>query len=98
LGLAFFGLTYDLAPQARAVLFTQIHEICFHGKGGYDWNTVYDMPIWLRKFTFNKLKEWYDKEAEAEDQQGICDFLAGRIDAMGKHRWMLRSFLKDSRA
>lgn len=36
--------------------------------------------------------------AEAEDQQGICDFLAGRIDAMGKHRWMLRSFLKDSRA
>ena len=36
--------------------------------------------------------------AEAEDQQGICDFLAGRIDALGKHRWMLRSFLKDSRA
>lgn len=22
------------------------------------------MPIWLRKFTFNKLKEYYDKEAE----------------------------------
>lgn len=22
------------------------------------------MPIWLRKFTFNKLKEFYDKEAE----------------------------------
>jgi starvation-inducible DNA-binding protein len=36
--------------------------------------------------------------AEAEDQQGICDFLAGRIDAMGKHRWMLRSFLKEQRA
>lgn len=36
--------------------------------------------------------------AEAEDQQGICDFLAGRIDALGKHRWMLRSFLKEQRA
>ena len=36
--------------------------------------------------------------AEAEDQQGLMDFLAGRIDAMGKHRWMLRSFLKDARA
>jgi hypothetical protein len=22
------------------------------------------MPIWLRKFTFNKLKEWYDKQNE----------------------------------
>jgi starvation-inducible DNA-binding protein len=36
--------------------------------------------------------------AEQENQQGIMDFLASRIDAMGKHRWMLRSFLKDARA
>ena len=36
--------------------------------------------------------------AEAENQQGIMDFLASRIDAMGKHRWMLKSFLKDERA
>jgi hypothetical protein len=26
------------------------------------------------------------------------DFLAARIDAHGKHGWMLRSFLKDARA
>ena len=38
------------------------------------------------------------QSAEAENQQGIMDFLAGRIDAMGKHRWMLRSFLKEDRA
>ena len=36
--------------------------------------------------------------AEQEGQQGIMDFLAGRIDAHGKHGWMLRSFLKDQRA
>jgi starvation-inducible DNA-binding protein len=36
--------------------------------------------------------------AEAENQQGIMDFLASRLDAMGKHRWMIRSFLKDARA
>ena len=36
--------------------------------------------------------------AESEDQQGIMDFLAGRIDAMGKHRWMLRSFTRADRA
>ena len=35
--------------------------------------------------------------AESENQQGIMDFLASRIDAMGKHRWMLRSFLKEER-
>jgi starvation-inducible DNA-binding protein len=36
--------------------------------------------------------------AEQENQQGIADFIAGRIDAQGKHGWMLRSFLKDARA
>ena len=50
-------------------IFSQIHEIIFHGKGGYDWDTVYNMPIWLRTFTFNKLKEWYDKEREQVDAQ-----------------------------
>jgi starvation-inducible DNA-binding protein len=37
-------------------------------------------------------------QAEAEDQQGIMDFLASRIDAMGKHRWMLKSYTKQERA
>ena len=36
--------------------------------------------------------------AEQENQQGIADFVAGRIDAQGKHRWMLRSFLREERA
>lgn len=57
--LTFFGLTSDLAKQYRVNLFTQIHEIVFHGQGGYDWGTVYNMPIWLRKFTFHKMKEHY---------------------------------------
>ncbi len=65
LGLAFFGLTYDITPQARAAVFTQIHEICFHGQGGYDWNTVYNMPIWLRRFTFNKIQEYHNKQNES---------------------------------
>jgi starvation-inducible DNA-binding protein len=43
------------------------------------------------------LNQCFD-QAEAEDQQGIADFVAGRIDAVGKHRWMLRSFLKEERA
>jgi hypothetical protein len=61
LGLSFFGLTYNTAPQVRANLFKQIHEIVFHGQGGYDWHTIYDMPIWLRKFTFNEIKNHYEE-------------------------------------
>ena len=36
--------------------------------------------------------------AEEEDEQGVADFIAGRIDAHSKHRWMLRSVLKKERA
>ena len=39
------------------------------------------MPIWLRKFTFNKLKEFYDKEQEAVDNQNnqLTNKSAGEI-------------------
>jgi hypothetical protein len=63
--LTFFGLT----TSYRINLFSQINEIVFHGKGGYTWDTVYDWPIWLRNFTFKKLKEWYDKEQEQIEAQ-----------------------------
>lgn len=61
-------MTLDSAPQVRINLFTQIHEIVFHGKGGYDWETIYNMPIWLRRFTFHKIQEYYDKEKEETDK------------------------------
>jgi len=56
--LTFFGLT----SEYRVTLFKQIHEIVFHGKGGYDWNTIYNMPIWLRNYTFREIKEFYEQE------------------------------------
>lgn len=49
-------------------LFSIIHEIVFHGNGGYDYDTIYNMPIWLRKFTFHKVKEWYDNQKSTENE------------------------------
>jgi hypothetical protein len=57
LGLTFFGLT----PEYRLNVFSIIHDIVFHGNGGYDWHTVYNMPIWLRKFTYNKIREHFQQ-------------------------------------
>ena len=44
-------------------LFKQIHEIVFHGNGGFDWNTIYNMPIWLRKYTFSQIQKHYEDGA-----------------------------------
>jgi hypothetical protein len=61
LELTFFTLTQEY----RVSLFNQIHEIVFHGKGGYDYDTIYNMPIWLRTFTYQKINNFYEDEAEA---------------------------------
>ncbi len=76
MGLAFFGLTQNNIAEIRVSLFTQIHEICFWSNGGYDWNTVYGWPIWLRKFTYSLLEKHYkekNKPAEAQGNKTVID-------------------------
>lgn len=68
MGLAFFGLTPTSAKEYRVKFLSQIHEICFFGQGGYSWTEVYDMPLWLRKFVYGKIKQHYDKQAEQIEQ------------------------------
>ena len=67
--LTFFSLTSDQASSYRNAVFTQIHEIVFHGKGGYDWYTVYNMPLFIRNFTWNKLKQWYEEQDSNKNEE-----------------------------
>jgi len=66
LELAFFGLTPESASKFRINLFKQIHEIVFYGRGGYQWEEVYNFPIWLRRLTHNFIVEYTEKENEAQ--------------------------------
>ena len=86
MGLAFFGLTSDNIALTRASLFSQIHQIVFHGNGGYDWHTVYNMPIWLRRFTFNEIKKHFDEENQSIQKQsnGKTPNTKTVIDSEGK--------------
>jgi hypothetical protein len=62
--LTFFGLTFNSVSGFRLSIFNQIHEIVFHGQGGYSYDVIYNMPIWLRNYTFNKLKEYYHQSKQ----------------------------------
>ena len=64
----FFTLTPENAQQFRLGVFSQIHQIVFHGQGGYNWDTIYNMPLWLRKFTFNEIKK-YNEEANKKIEE-----------------------------
>ena len=66
MGLTFFGL----APKYREYIFSRVHEIVFYGNGGYDWDTVYNLPIRYRDFIYNQMRDHYEKQSkEAEKQQ-----------------------------
>ncbi len=74
----FFSLTPKQAGEYRQTLFNQIHEIVFHGKGGYDWHTIYEMPIWLRNFTFKKISDFYEEQNKSQSGTSTNDLEKGR--------------------
>lgn len=80
-GLAFFGLTPEKAQEHRMNIFTQIHEIVFWGNGGYSWEAVYSMPIWLRQFTFSKIRKHYEDKAQKSNSDPKKQTL---VDSTGK--------------
>tara|TARA_B110000977_G_scaffold24100_1_gene29216 strand:+ start:845 stop:1129 length:285 start_codon:yes stop_codon:yes gene_type:complete len=73
----------ETAPQIRLSIFKQIHEIIFHGKGGYDYATIYNMPLWLRKFTFKEISDYYEAEqASIKNEQSSNK--SSLVDSEGK--------------
>ena len=60
LGSAFFGLT----SSYRNILFTQIHDLVYHGGGGFKHTEVYNMPTWMRLFHINKINQHIEKQNE----------------------------------
>jgi len=49
-------------------MFEVIHDIVYHGKGGFDWYTVYNMPVWLRRFTYKRISDFVEKQNKANQQ------------------------------
>lgn len=53
----------------------------FHGKGGYDFHTIYNMPIWLRKFTYNSINSFYKEQNEASSNNSVEESIANMKQA-----------------
>lgn len=57
----------------RLQIFEEIHDICFHGKGGFTLNLIYEMPIWWRKFTYKRIQKYYEEENKRNNKQEDLD-------------------------
>ena len=58
---AFFGLS----PNYRPILHTEIFNLVYHGNGGYTCDSVYECPVWLRKFYIRLISETLEAQNKA---------------------------------
>jgi len=61
LGLPFFGLN----PEHRTNIFREVHDLVFHGGGGFIHSEVYEMPIWLRKYHIKIINDHFKEQEKA---------------------------------
>ena len=99
----FFGLTLSNSPEFRKNLFTQIHNIVFKGNGAYDFGTVYNMPIWLRKFTFKQIDDYnteankkLQKAQKGKGSKNLLDPKTGKINPPNPKQQNPKKFMKRS--
>ena len=60
----FFGLDAKDRPK----LHDSIFNLLWAGEGRWDWNTLYNMPIWMRTFWVRKLNKMADDRKVAREQ------------------------------
>lgn len=57
----FFGLTQEYKLDVHRAIF----NLVTHGKGGWSWKDVYNLPIWLRNFYISELMDYTEKQRNA---------------------------------
>lgn len=61
----FFGFK----PQDRVQLHENIFNLLWHGEGRWDWDTIYSMPIFLRKFYIKRVNAIVQERLDRVEQQ-----------------------------
>jgi hypothetical protein len=46
---------------------TEVHDLVYHGGGGFIYSEVWQMPVMTRKYHIRKINEFLEKKAEAEE-------------------------------
>ena len=55
---SFFGLQ----SKDKPLIHEQIFQLIYFGKGGFTFDEVYNMPIYLRSFYYKRLEKQYNEE------------------------------------
>ena len=65
LNWTFFGLT----PKYRVIFQSAIFDLIYHSNGGFSYQDVYHMPIYLRTFYIQKLNKMFKDQKKDYEKQ-----------------------------
>ena len=60
----FFGLSLEY----KIAFHQEIFNLCYHGKGGFTWLDVYNMPIILRRFYSNQIIDFIENQNKLKEE------------------------------
>jgi hypothetical protein len=46
----------------------EIFSLCYYGKGGFTWEEVYNLPIYLRRFYIQQINKAIEAQNKAETE------------------------------
>tara|TARA_R100000664_G_C2737115_1_gene126338 strand:+ start:963 stop:1187 length:225 start_codon:yes stop_codon:yes gene_type:complete len=70
----------------RKHLHEQVFSLIFHGNGGFTWQDVMNMPIWLRAFYIRQINLHFKKQEEANKKQQRKDTRIARPNISPRKR------------
>jgi hypothetical protein len=60
----FFGFK----PKDRVTFHDNIFNLIWHGEGRWDWDTIYEMPIFLRRHWTKRINKIIEERTEYQNQ------------------------------
>lgn len=77
-------LTSEQAFQYRKSFLEEVHDLCFHGQGGFTYHDVYSLPILRRKFHLKRVADHYEQqrrqmEKPTEDAKSNYELFKSRM-------------------
>ncbi len=59
-------------------VYNEVHDLSYHGGGGFTYSEVYSMPIYLRRYSIRRINEHLEKQKESQEK--------AQKDAESKHK------------
>jgi len=48
-------------------VYNEVHDLTYHGGGGFTYSEVYNMPIYLRRYSIRRVNKHLEEKKEAQE-------------------------------